>query len=71
MPRFILALAALLAIAVSPAEAERRLALVIGNDSYHEVTPLQKAVSDAESMAEKLLGSASRSPRSPTRTGAT
>lgn len=53
MHRFVMFLAALL-LMVSPAEAERRLALVIGNDSYHEVAPLKKAVSDAKSMAEKL-----------------
>ncbi|MEO1459437.1 MAG: caspase family protein [Pseudomonadota bacterium] len=41
-------------LTASPALAERRLALVIGNDTYREVMPLRKAVSDAEAMAARL-----------------
>ena len=37
-----------------PALAERRLALVVGNDSYDEVSGLKKAVSDAHAMADAL-----------------
>lgn len=41
-------------VAVAPAEAGRRLALVIGNDDYANVTRLQKAVNDARSVAATL-----------------
>ena len=34
--------------------AAKRVALIIGNDSYAEVGPLLKAVADAEAVAEKL-----------------
>ncbi len=54
MRLFTLILAALLSLAALPALAERRVALVIGNDSYKEVMPLQKAVNDAESIASNL-----------------
>ncbi len=49
-------LAALLfaAALVQPALAERRVALVVGNDSYDEVTGLKKAVSDAHALADAL-----------------
>ncbi len=35
-------------------QAENRIALVIGNDRYSDVTPLQKAVSDAEAVSARL-----------------
>ena len=50
--RFLLIFAASMVLAVMPASAEQRLALVIGNDSYVEVSPLQKAVNDAETMSQ-------------------
>lgn len=43
----------LLAAGVLPAEA-KRLALVIGNDSYQSVTPLQNARADARAVADTL-----------------
>jgi hypothetical protein len=46
-------LAAVLAGWVTSADA-KRLALVIGNDSYQSATPLQNARSDAEAVAEAL-----------------
>ena len=53
MPRLIAAVLALVLLA-QPAAAEKRLALVIGNDAYAEVTPLRKAVNDARAMAAAL-----------------
>ena len=42
-------------MAFGSAEAQtRRLALVIGNDTYENVTPLQKARNDAKAMAATL-----------------
>ena len=41
-------------VLAGPASAERRLALVVGNDAYAEVTPLRKAVSDARAVATTL-----------------
>ncbi len=50
-----LLLAALLAVAfVAPAAAERRVALVIGNDAYSTIPPLQKAINDARAIADRL-----------------
>jgi hypothetical protein len=46
-------LAAVLAGWVTPADA-KRLALIIGNDSYQSVAPLQNARSDAEAVAVAL-----------------
>ncbi|MGO8911234.1 MAG: caspase domain-containing protein [Bradyrhizobium sp.] len=45
--------ASLLAIA-APAHAEKRVALVIGNNDYKNVPKLQKAVNDARTMGETL-----------------
>src|SRR6202048_3488694 len=44
---------ALMALA-APAHAEKRVALVIGNNDYRNVPKLQKAVNDARTMAETL-----------------
>jgi len=44
-------------MACSPAFAENRLALVIGNSAYRSVAPLPNAQNDANKMSE-LLGSA-------------
>ena len=49
---FALSLAALLLAA--PAHAEKRVALVIGNNDYRNVPKLQKAVNDARTMGEAL-----------------
>ena len=45
----------------APAYAEKRVALVVGNDAYQNVPKLQKAVTDARTMASTLRNSASRS----------
>ena len=45
--------AALLALA-APAHAEKRVALVIGNNDYRNVPKLQKAVNDARTMGDTL-----------------
>lgn len=45
-----------LALGLAPASAEKRVALVIGNDSYQNVTPLKKAGNDAERVAKTLKG---------------
>lgn len=50
--------ATLLAVAIiaaaAPAEAEKRVALVIGNNDYRNVPKLQKAVNDARTMGDTL-----------------
>jgi hypothetical protein len=45
--------AALMAVA-APAQAEKRVALVIGNNDYRNVPKLQKAVNDARTMGDTL-----------------
>jgi len=51
----LLAALAVLATAVTaPAHAEKRVALVIGNNDYRNVPRLQKAVNDARTMSEAL-----------------
>jgi uncharacterized caspase-like protein len=40
--------------AVAPARAEKRVALVIGNNDYRNVPKLQKAVNDARTMGDTL-----------------
>lgn len=52
--RFLVGLAAFLALAAAPAAADIRRALVIGNDAYHELPRLMKAVNDANAVAETL-----------------
>ncbi len=47
-------LVALLAILVQPAEAAKRLALVIGNDTYEDIEPLSRAVADARAYRQTL-----------------
>ena len=50
-----LSLFALTVLALSPASAaDRRVALVVGNDAYQNVPGLQKAVADARAMGERL-----------------
>lgn len=48
-------LVAVLAAAMpGPAQAEKRVALVVGNDNYRHVPKLQKAVNDARAMGDTL-----------------
>src|SRR5258707_3376003 len=47
-------IAVALLISAAPAQAEKRVALVIGNNDYKNVPKLQKAVNDARTMAETL-----------------
>jgi len=49
-----LSLVALLPVLVAPAHAEKRVALVIGNNDYKNVPKLQKAVNDARTMGDTL-----------------
>src|SRR6201990_418903 len=48
------AVAVSLIAAVAPAHAEKRVALVIGNNDYRNVPKLQKAVNDARTMGDTL-----------------
>src|SRR5690349_4032418 len=41
-------------VLATPAQAEKRVALVIGNNDYRNVPKLQKAVNDARTMGETL-----------------
>ena len=43
-----------LLVTASPADAAKRVALVIGNNAYENVPKLQKAVNDAHAMAGEL-----------------
>src|SRR6202048_1286877 len=49
-----LSLAAALLTQAAPAHAEKRVALVIGNNDYRNVPKLQKAVNDARTMGDTL-----------------
>src|ERR1700750_530940 len=51
---FAVLLATLAGALASPAQAEKRVALVIGNNDYRNVPKLQKAVNDARTMGETL-----------------
>jgi uncharacterized caspase-like protein len=46
--------AATLAVALQPASAEKRIALVVGNSAYKNITPLDNPSKDASLMAETL-----------------
>ena len=50
----IAAIAATLVALAAPAQAEKRVALVIGNNDYRNVPKLQKAVNDARTMGDTL-----------------
>jgi len=50
----IFGLAAALLTLAQPAQAEKRVALVIGNNDYKNVPKLQKAVNDARTMGDTL-----------------
>src|SRR4051794_10226866 len=54
--RFLAAVGMVAAFAVSamPAHAEKRVALVVGNNDYRNVPKLQKAVNDARTMGDTL-----------------
>jgi hypothetical protein len=52
--RALLAIAAALLMLAGPAHAEKRVALVIGNNDYRNVPKLLKAVNDARTMGETL-----------------
>ena len=54
MVRALLASGLLLCASLAPALAEKRVALVIGNDRYGNLPQLQKAVSDAETVGDTL-----------------
>jgi Caspase domain len=45
---------ALLISATAPAQAEKRVALLIGNNAYHKVLPLKTAINDARPLAGVL-----------------
>src|SRR5579871_4246786 len=49
-----LVVAALLLALVAPAQAAKRVALVVGNNDYRNVPKLQKAVNDARTMGDAL-----------------
>ena len=49
-----ISLAASLLTFAAPAQAEKRVALVIGNNDYKNVPKLQKAVNDARTMGDTL-----------------
>jgi hypothetical protein len=49
-----LSLAAMMSAFAAPAHAEKRVALVIGNNDYKNVPKLQKAVNDARTMGDTL-----------------
>jgi uncharacterized caspase-like protein len=50
----IISFAFALFVAASPADAAKRLALVIGNNAYENVPQLQKAVNDADAVSAEL-----------------
>ena len=54
--RLVLAAAALLLLACGPAFAEKRVALVLSNSAYQNVTPLTNPVNDGSVIAQTLKG---------------
>jgi formylglycine-generating enzyme required for sulfatase activity len=54
--RFLVLALLMMAFAVSPAQAAKRVALVIGNNNYTTLPNLNNAKKDAEGMAAKLRG---------------
>jgi TPR repeat protein len=55
-PRLVLCIVALTGCFSAPASAEKRVALVIGNSAYTNVTPLDNPRADAKLMADTLRG---------------
>ena len=51
---WVFGLAVALSFAGGAADAQNRLAFVVGNDAYRNVNPLQKAVNDARSVGQSL-----------------
>lgn len=51
---FLLILALVLSVAAPVSAAERRVALVIGNNDYQQVSKLEKAVNDAQAVGREL-----------------
>lgn len=51
---WVIGLSMVLALTSGVARAQNRLAFVVGNDAYQNVTPLQKAVNDARAVARSL-----------------
>jgi Caspase domain/YARHG domain len=51
---WVIGLSMVLALASGVARAQNRLAFVVGNDAYQNVTPLQKAVNDARAVGRSL-----------------
>ena len=56
MIRTLLSLLTALALLAAPAWAERRVALVIGNGTYQNASPLPNPANDSRAMADKLTG---------------
>src|SRR5262245_51080963 len=54
LPSLVLILFGFLTFCAAPAAAEKRVALVIGNDSYDGLPHLRKAVNDARAVAERF-----------------
>jgi uncharacterized caspase-like protein len=52
---FGLAIVAIALACTAPAQAEKRIALVVGNSSYQHISPLDNPVNDARLMAETLM----------------
>jgi TPR repeat protein len=55
VPRWIIAAFLLLVAMTAPAQAEKRVALVIGNSAYQSAVPLTNPAADAKLMADTLL----------------
>ena len=51
---WLIGLTMVVALAGAPAQAQNRLAFVVGNDAYRNVNPLQKAVNDARAVGRSL-----------------
>src|SRR5664279_2627030 len=51
---WLIGLVTVLSLVSGAARAENRLALVVGNDAYRNVNPLQKAVNDARAVTRSL-----------------
>lgn len=54
VPGLAMLVAALLVVATHPASAEKRIALVVGNSAYKNITPLDNPSKDASLMADTL-----------------
>jgi len=56
LPKLLLSLLAMVACFCAPARADKRVALVIGNSNYQNVTRLDNPMNDAKLMADTLRG---------------